>query len=93
MGYFIILVWLIICSLIMLYLFVIFWFFPKKTMYIYKKAKDKDSKYLPFIPKKFLDLIFLNNNEPITIWYSRIMSTIGLVLSCLCVYILIFCKN
>lgn len=62
------------------YQFVIAWFFSDRVIELYKRTKNKDRKYFPFIPKSLLNLIYFNDNKKITIWFFRIGVTLFLVL-------------
>ena len=71
----------IICALVYGgYHFVIAWFFSDRVIELYKRTKNKDSKYFPFIPKSFLNLINFNDNKKFTIWFFRIGVSLFLIL-------------
>ena len=63
------------------YIFVLSWFFPKSLLKLYRRNKEIDKQKLPFIPERFLDFMFFNNNKTITIIWARFCTLLLLGIS------------
>ena len=75
---------LVICVVCLLYFgyhFILAWFYPKRVLEIYKRTKRKDKEIFTFLPSKIIDALFFFDNPKVSIWWSRIGTTLALLIT------------
>jgi hypothetical protein len=57
--------------------FIISWFFPQKIIKYIRQAKARNKDLFPFLPKQIHEIIFLYDNEKLSIWFARFVASVG----------------